>query len=62
MKTAHLSNQKARHGKNVRKVLKYVVCILLAFFMPFPMYWMATTAFKTPMNVAKFPPQWWPNP
>ena len=30
--------------------------------MLFPMYWMFTTSFKTPMNVAKFPPQWWPDP
>lgn len=62
MRIEHQANSYARRKKAVRKVLKYVLCILIAFFMLFPMYWMVTTAFKTPMNVVKFPPQWWPNP
>ena len=62
MKTKQLNNEQARRLAILRRVLKYVVCILLAVVMLFPMYWMITTSFKTPMNVAKFPPQWWPDP
>lgn len=62
MKTKQLNNEQARRLAILRRVLKYIVCILLAVVMLFPMYWMITTSFKTPMNVAKFPPQWWPDP
>lgn len=62
MRTKDLNNEKARQVKNAKKVGKYVLCIAIALIMLFPMYWMLTTSFKTPMNVAKFPPQWWPNP
>ena len=46
----------------MKKVIKYAVCILVAMSMLFPMYWLFTTSFKTATNVAKYPPQWWPNP
>ena len=62
MKTKQLNNERARRAAIFRRAVKYAVCILIALIMLFPMYWMCTTSFKTPMNVAKFPPQWWPNP
>ncbi len=62
MKTKQLNNEHARRAAIFRRAVKYAVCILIALIMLFPMYWMFTTSFKTPMNVAKFPPQWWPNP
>lgn len=62
MKTKQLNNERARRAAIFRRAIKYAVCILIALIMLFPMYWMFTTSFKTPMNVAKFPPQWWPNP
>lgn len=62
MRTKELSNERARRVKNAKKAGKYILCIAVALIMLFPMYWMLTTSFKTPMNVAKFPPQWWPNP
>lgn len=62
MKTKQLNNERARRAAIFRRAVKYAVCILIALIMLFPMYWMFTTSFKTPMNVAKFPPQWWPNP
>lgn len=55
-------NSKAKRRRNVRTVIKYVVCILIAIIMLFPTYWLVTTSFKTTSNVAKFPPQWWPDP
>lgn len=62
MRTKDLNNESARRVKTAKKVGKYVLCIAVALIMLFPMYWMFTTSFKTPMNVAKFPPQWWPDP
>lgn len=63
MKTDNLTNNDhARYRKMMKKAGKYMVCILIAVVMLFPMYWMFTTSFKTPMNVAKYPPQWWPDP
>lgn len=51
-----------RRRKIRGKRLKYAVCILVSGIMLFPMYWLITTSFKTPTNVAKYPPQWWPDP
>lgn len=62
MKTDRLDNTHARHAKQAKKLGKYLLCIAVSVIMLFPMYWLLTTSFKTPMNVAKFPPQWWPNP
>ena len=63
MKTKDVTNKDyARRKKTAKKAGKYIVCIIIAVIMLFPMYWMFTTSFKTPMNVAKYPPQWWPNP
>ena len=62
MRTNSLENQHARRVKIAKKVGKYALCIAVSVIMLFPMYWLITTSFKTPMNVAKYPPQWWPNP
>lgn len=57
-----MTNEQLKNRKIMKKVIKYVVCILVALIMLFPMYWLFTTSFKTATNVAKYPPQWWPNP
>lgn len=62
MKTNELTNESARRVKIAKRAGKYALCVVIALIMLFPMYWMFTTSFKTPMNVAKFPPQWWPDP
>lgn len=62
MKIDVLDNAQARRVKIAKKIGKYTLCCIVAVIMLFPMYWLFTTSFKTPMNVAKFPPQWWPNP
>jgi len=62
MKIERMTDSQLRTRKRLKKVLKYVVCIIVAAIMLFPMYWLFTTSFKTATNVAKFPPQWWPNP
>ncbi len=62
MKIDRQDNDRARRLKIIRKTVKYTVCVIIAVFMLFPMYWMITTSFKTTQNVAKFPPQWWPDP
>lgn len=62
MKIDVLDNARARRVKIAKQAGKYALCCVVAIIMLFPMYWLFTTSFKTPMNVAKFPPQWWPNP
>lgn len=62
MKTKEMTNEQLKNRKIMKKVIKYAVCILVALIMLFPMYWLFTTSFKTATNVAKYPPQWWPNP
>lgn len=62
MRTEQLENAQARRAKQLRKFGKYALCTVISIIMLFPVYWLFTTSFKTPMNVAKFPPQWWPNP
>lgn len=57
-----MTNEQLKNRKIMKKVIKYAVCILVAMIMLFPMYWLFTTSFKTATNVAKYPPQWWPNP
>jgi len=55
-------SEKARRAKKIKKVIRYLVCSVIAVIMLFPFYWMFTTSLKTYGNVMKFPPQWWPNP
>ncbi len=62
MRIREIDNAQAKRLNTVKKTGKYILCCVIAVFMLFPMYWMLTTSFKTPMNVTKFPPQWVPNP
>lgn len=62
MKSDRLDNARAKRLKIAGKIGKYALCIVIAVFFLFPLYWMITTSFKTASNVAKFPPQWWPDP
>lgn len=62
MKNNRTDNKQAKRIKIARKVGKYILCTTIAVFFLFPLYWMITTSFKTPSNVVKFPPQWWPDP
>lgn len=55
-------NVRAKRQKIVGRVGKYLLCSIVAIIMLFPLYWMITSSFKTPMNAVKFPPQWWPDP
>ena len=51
MKTKDMTNARLRRRKKIKKGLKYVVCIIVAVIMLFPMYWLFTTSFKTATNV-----------
>lgn len=62
MKNELIDNGKAKKQKKARKILKYALCVIISAIMLFPVYWLITTSFKTTSNVAKYPPQWWPNP
>lgn len=48
--------------KKISKILKYMLCIIIAAFMLAPFYWMISTSLKEYSKVLLFPPQWWPKP
>ncbi|GAB6932987.1 carbohydrate ABC transporter permease [Calditerricola satsumensis] len=54
---------RARAGNAVRSVwkgLEYLALGLVALIFVFPFVWMVLTAFKSPREVMRFPPQWLP--
>jgi multiple sugar transport system permease protein len=48
--------------KWLKNLIWYTVIIALCFFFILPFLWMISTAFKTPGQVALFPPEWIPSP
>jgi multiple sugar transport system permease protein len=46
----------------VRRVLRYVVLIVLAIVFISPLLFMIVTSFKTRADAAGLPPSWWPSP
>jgi multiple sugar transport system permease protein len=49
-------------GRGGRKVLTYVVLVLLALIFVSPLIFMLVTSFKTRADAASLPPSWLPNP
>lgn len=45
-----------------RRILRYVVLILLALLFISPLIFMIVTSFKTRADAASLPPTWWPDP
>ena len=46
----------------ILRILKHLILIIAALIIGLPFLWMVSTALKTPSQVAKFPPVWWPSP
>ncbi len=46
----------------ILRTLKHLILIIAAVIIGLPFLWMVSTALKTPSQVAKFPPVWWPSP
>ena len=44
----------------INRALSHVVVLAVAIAIGLPFLWMLTTAIKSPVEVAKFPPVWWP--
>jgi multiple sugar transport system permease protein len=57
----HTTASRARSDAASRAI---VILLLILFSGPFigPLFWLVTTALKTPTQVYVFPPQWIPNP
>ena len=47
--------------KRIARFFMYFFLTLGAIIMIFPFFWMFSTAFKTPTEINKFPPQWLPS-
>lgn len=50
-----------RTKKTLLNVFKWVVLIMIMFFLLFPIYWVVVTAFKTNMESYQYPPTFIPN-
>ena len=40
----------------------YLTSILITIVFLFPVYWMFAVSLKTPQEIFKFPPAWYPRP
>lgn len=56
------TNQAYRARKIAGDILGELLLILLAFLFLLPLIWMLTNAFKTPAQLAEYPPVWLPRP
>ena len=48
------------HTPKYVKVLQYVVMILMALFMFFPIYWIFVNSLKTITGISAWPPEFFP--
>lgn len=46
--------------KRRKKIISYVLLVLIAVFLTFPFFWMLSTSFKGPENLFSYPPEWIP--
>lgn len=44
----------------LKKILGYVAMVVVVLIVAGPLYWVITTSFKTPDQVFRSPPLWWP--
>lgn len=51
-----------RQVEIIEKVLGYATLIAVAIILVLPLYWMLSTALKTPAQTFALPPEWIPNP
>lgn len=49
-----------RSLSNFSKLIRYLVLIVILFFLLFPIYWMFITSIKTNMEAYRFPPTFFP--
>lgn len=52
----------ARQANIIEKSLGYLTLIIVAILFILPLYWMASTAVKSPEQTFAIPPQWVPDP
>lgn len=52
----------ARQASLIERILGYLTLIIVAIVIILPLYWMATTALKTPEQTFAIPPEWTPDP
>lgn len=57
-----MKNRKVRPIKLIQQGLTYLLLIVLAFIMLFPILWLVSSAFKTPAQQYEWPPRFLPAP
>ncbi len=53
-------SHKRTAGWFTRRIAAHAALIITALIIGLPFFWMVTTSLKSPAEVAKFPPVWWP--
>lgn len=61
-KQPHQIRLTLRQVEIIEKVLGYATLIAVAIILVLPLYWMLSTALKTPAQTFALPPEWIPNP
>jgi ABC-type glycerol-3-phosphate transport system permease component len=61
-KQPHQMRLTLRQVEIIEKVLGYATLIAVAIILVLPLYWMLSTALKTPAQTFALPPEWIPNP
>jgi multiple sugar transport system permease protein len=56
------SNQTANLRRIGETIIGSLILLLLAAIFLLPLLWMFFNAFKTPSQLAQYPPTWWPSP
>ena len=56
----HMSNRRLISG--IRQTIVYCVLLVACFVSIFPIAWAVSTSFKIPPDIARFPPEWIPDP
>jgi multiple sugar transport system permease protein len=57
-----LPGMKAKRKKLINRFILYGILLVFSVIFLLPFYWMLITAFKTPGDLLRFPPTWWPQP
>jgi multiple sugar transport system permease protein len=54
--------RKEKSKKLLKRIVLYGILIIFSAIFLLPFYWMFITAFKSPGDILRFPPTWWPHP
>lgn len=60
--TKTASKRSIQQTEIIQKILGYLMLLIVAAVLILPLYWMVSTAVKSPQQMFEIPPVWFPNP